>query len=55
VVSISDYAGALGDLGARAGITGGWRKNALRHSFISYRVAETDPLFEDAFPVNGSA
>ncbi|MFN5962005.1 MAG: hypothetical protein ACK5CW_11035, partial [Verrucomicrobiota bacterium] len=26
VVSISDYAGTLGDLGASAGITGGWRK-----------------------------
>jgi integrase len=41
IVPISDSAGALGDVAAKARIPGGWRQNALRHSFISYRVAET--------------
>jgi integrase len=41
IISITDYAGALGDTAVKAKIPGGWRQNALRHSFISYRVAET--------------
>jgi integrase len=41
IVPISDSAGALGDVAVKARIPGGWRQNALRHSFISYRVAET--------------
>ena len=39
IVPISDTPGALGDLAVKAQIPGGWRQNALRHSFISYRVA----------------
>jgi hypothetical protein len=31
----------LGDVAVKARIPGGWRQNALRHSYISYRVAET--------------
>jgi len=54
VVSISDYAGTLGDLGASAGITGGWRKNALRHSFISYRVAETGDVARTSLEAGNS-
>jgi integrase len=41
IVTISDYSGALSDTAVKARIPGGWRQNALRHSFISYRVAET--------------
>ena len=40
IISISDYAGALNDTGMKAKIPGGWRQNALRHSFISYRVEQ---------------
>ena len=41
IVPISDSPGALGDVAVKAKIPGGWRQNGLRHSFISYRVAET--------------
>ena len=41
IVPISDSSGALGDVAVKARIPGGWRQNALRHSYISYRVAET--------------
>ena len=41
IISMADPAGALNDLGVNAKITGGWRQNGLRHSFISYRVALT--------------
>ena len=41
IMTSSTATGALSDLATKAGIPGGWRKNALRHSFISYRVAET--------------
>jgi len=40
IVPISDASGALGDVAVKAQIPGGWRQNGLRHSFISYRVAE---------------
>jgi len=41
VVPISDSPGALSDTAVKAQIPGGWRQNALRHSFISYRVSMT--------------
>jgi integrase len=41
IITISDPSGALSDTAVKAQIPGGWRQNALRHSFISYRVAET--------------
>ena len=41
IVPITDTPGALSDVAVKAKIPGGWRQNALRHSYISYRVAET--------------
>ena len=41
IVSRRAVSGALCELGAKAKIEGGWKKNALRHSYISCRVALT--------------
>ena len=38
----------------KAGIPGGWRQNALRHSFISYRVAETGDVPRTALEAGNS-
>lgn len=54
VMSISDYAGALNDTGTKAKIPGGWRQNALRHSFISYRVAETGDVARTSLEAGNS-
>jgi hypothetical protein len=42
VCSIKNLSSALTDLSTQAGVT--WKKNALRHSCISYRVAESGDL-----------
>ena len=54
IVTISDYSGALSDTGVKAGIAGGWRQNALRHSFISYRVAETGDVARTSLEAGNS-
>jgi integrase len=54
IVPISDTPGALGDLAVNARIPGGWRQNALRHSFISYRVAETGDVPRTALEAGNS-
>jgi integrase len=54
IVSVADYSGPLNDLGIKAGIPGGWRKNALRHSFISYRVAETGDVARTSLEAGNS-
>ena len=54
IVKISDYSGALNDTAIKAQIPGGWRQNALRHSFISYRVAETGDVPRTALEAGNS-
>jgi integrase len=54
ILTISDYAGALNDTGMKAKIPGGWRQNALRHSFISYRVAETGDVARTSLEAGNS-
>jgi hypothetical protein len=54
IVPISDTPGALGDVAVKAQIPGGWRQNALRHSFISYRVAETGDVPRTALEAGNS-
>jgi hypothetical protein len=44
----------MNDLGVKAKIPGGWRQNALRHSFISYRVAETGDVPRTALEAGNS-
>jgi len=39
----------------KAKIPGGWRQNALRHSFISYRVALTGDVARTALEAGNSA
>lgn len=46
--------GALCDVALKAGIPGGWRRNALRHSFISYRVAMTGDVPRTALEAGNS-
>jgi len=54
IVPISDTPGALSDVAVKARIPGGWRQNALRHSFISYRVAETGDVPRTALEAGNS-
>lgn len=54
IITMSDAAGALGDVAIKAGIPGGWRQNALRHSFISYRVAETGDVARTSLEAGNS-
>lgn len=54
IISISDYSGALGDTAVKAQIPGGWRQNALRHSFISYRVSLTGDVARTSLEAGNS-
>ncbi len=54
ILTITDYSGALGDTAVKAKIPGGWRQNALRHSFISYRVAETGDVARTSLEAGNS-
>lgn len=54
IVPISDSSGAMGDVAVKARIPGGWRQNGLRHSFISYRVAETGDVPRTALEAGNS-
>ncbi|MCF7732941.1 MAG: site-specific integrase, partial [Akkermansiaceae bacterium] len=54
IITINDPSGALGDTAVKAQIPGGWRQNALRHSFISYRVAETGDVARTALEAGNS-
>ena len=55
IVTLTAVAGAMNDLGIKAKIPGGWRQNALRHSFISYRVALTGDVARTALEAGNSA
>ena len=55
IVTLTAVAGAMNDLAVKAKIPGGWRQNALRHSFISYRVAETGDVARTALEAGNSA
>lgn len=54
IVRMKGVSGALSDLGTKAGIEGGWRKNALRHSYISYRVAGTGDVARTSLEAGNS-
>ena len=54
IVPVSDPSGAMSDTAIKAGIPGGWRQNGLRHSFISYRVAETGDVARTALEAGNS-
>jgi integrase len=54
IVPITDPSGAMSDVAVKAGIPGGWRQNALRHSFISYRVALTGDVARTALEAGNS-
>lgn len=54
IVTMSDVSGALGDTAVKAKIPGGWRQNALRHSFISYRVALTGDVARTSLEAGNS-
>ena len=55
IVTLTAVAGALGDVAVKAQIPGGWRQNALRHSFISYRLALTGDVVRTALEAGNSA
>ena len=55
IVTLTAVAGAMNDLGINAKIPGGWRQNALRHSFISYRVAMTGDVARTALEAGNSS
>ncbi len=54
ILTITDASGALGDTAVKAKIPGGWRQNALRHSFISYRVALTGDVARTSLEAGNS-
>jgi integrase len=54
IVPISDMSGSLGDVAVKAQIPGGWRQNALRHSFISYRVSMTGDVARTSLEAGNS-
>ena len=54
ILTISDVSGALGDTAVKAKIPGGWRQNALRHSFISYRVSLTGDVARTSLEAGNS-
>jgi len=54
VVSLAAVAGPLSDTALKARIPGGWRQNALRHSYISYRVALTGDVPRTALEAGNS-
>ncbi|NQX00576.1 site-specific integrase [bacterium] len=54
IITMSDSSGTLNDVALKAKIPGGWRQNALRHSFISYRVAETGDVARTSLEAGNS-
>jgi len=54
IISLTDPSGTLNDIAVKAQIPGGWRQNALRHSFISYRVALTGDVARTALEAGNS-
>ncbi|MBN8457425.1 MAG: site-specific integrase [Verrucomicrobia bacterium] len=54
IITINDPSGALGDTAVKARIPGGWRQNALRHSFISYRVSMTGDVARTSLEAGNS-
>jgi len=54
IITASDVSGALNDVAVKAKIPGGWRRNALRHSYISYRVSKTGDVPRTALEAGNS-
>jgi len=54
IIKLADPSGTLNDIAVKAKIPGGWRQNALRHSFISYRVAGTGDVARTALEAGNS-
>ncbi|MBP7948933.1 MAG: site-specific integrase [Verrucomicrobiales bacterium] len=54
IIMLNDTAGPLMDTAVKAGIPGGWRQNALRHSYISYRVAQTGDVARTSLEAGNS-
>ncbi len=54
IITSSDVSGALNDVAVKAGIPGGWRRNAMRHSYISYRIAKTGDVPRTALEAGNS-
>ena len=54
ILTITDASGALSDTAVKAKIPGGWRQNALRHSYISYRVALTGDVARTSLEAGNS-
>jgi integrase len=54
ILTITDASGALGDTAVKAKIPGGWRQNALRHSYISYRVSLTGDVARTSLEAGNS-
>ncbi|MCP5535370.1 MAG: tyrosine-type recombinase/integrase [Akkermansiaceae bacterium] len=54
IITMADPSGAMSDTAVKAQIPGGWRQNALRHSFISYRVAETGDVARTSLEAGNS-
>jgi integrase len=54
IITRKSVAEALCDLGRKAKVEGGWKKNALRHSYISYRIALTGDVPRTALEAGNS-
>ena len=54
IIAITDPTGAMADTAVKAHIPGGWRVNALRHSFISYRVSLTGDVARTSLEAGNS-
>ncbi len=54
IITLSHVPERLCVLGRKSGIPGGWRKNALRHSYVSYRVALTGDVPRTALECGNS-
>ena len=54
IITRKGVSGSLCELGLKAKIEGGWKKNALRHSYISYRVALTGDVARTALESGNS-
>jgi integrase len=54
VVVVEQMSGKLNKLAAKESVGLKWKRNALRHSFISYRVAETQNVAQTALEAGNS-
>ena len=54
MVAVEQMSGKLNDLAAKESVGLKWKRNALRHSFISYRVAQTQNVAQTALEAGNS-